>query len=119
MPKGRMLDPNRQTKQRLRASKRQEGATAERVDGKTTPGSGSQWHSKGDVVTKYWLIENKTTVTSEYGLKVSTLRKVVAEAALEGKTPALEIEFDGRVRETFVVLPLRVAQELGYGSREV
>jgi hypothetical protein len=116
VPKGRLLDPNRKARQRLTASKHQEEATAERLGGKRTPGSGNQWHSKNDVKSKEWLVENKTTEKERYSLKISDLRSLLMNAILEEKKPVMEVEFRGKLKESFVIMPLWAAKELGYAA---
>jgi len=78
---------------RANRSKKQEKQIASDVGGKTTPGSGNQWHSKGDVKSDAFLIEakrsdNRETIT----VKVSDLAKIRIEALMEGKSPVLQIE---------------------------
>ena len=79
-----------------RRSKIQERRTAQDFGGLTTPGSGNQWHSKGDVKTPNYLIECKTTSKDSYSLKSATWSKIATEALLEGKDPLMEIEFIDR-----------------------
>jgi hypothetical protein len=76
-----------------RRSKLQEAKAASDYGGKTRPGSGNQWHSKGDVITPDYLIECKTTTKSSYSLKCQDLLKIWKEAISESKIPVFEIEF--------------------------
>jgi len=76
-----------------RRSKLQEARTAKDFRGRVTPASGSQWHSKGDVKTKNWLIECKTTTKQSYSLKVQTWHKIWKEAMSEGRDPLMVIDF--------------------------
>lgn len=76
-----------------RISKLQEKKTAASFGGRTTPGSGNQWHSKGDVRTPSWLIECKATAKLSYSLKAETWSKIRTEALLEGRDPLMAIEF--------------------------
>lgn len=74
-------------------SKLQERRGARQYDGRLTPGSGNQWHSKGDIVTSAEMIEMKTTTKSIYPLDSRELRKLWDNALLDNKTPVFEIEF--------------------------
>lgn len=85
-----MLRNNNQKKSKL-----QEARAAKDYGGSITPGSGNQWHSKGDVITPEFLIECKTTQYTSYNLTSYTWRKIREEAVLINRTPAMEIEVDG------------------------
>lgn len=61
--------------------------------GRRQPGSGSQWHAKGDTKSADWLIECKFTDKDQYALKLSVLKSHGMRAILEGKKPLLQIEF--------------------------
>lgn len=64
-----------------------------------TPGSGSKWHSKSDVVTDRFRIEAKTKEkpSKSITLKKEWLDKIGIEAFETGKTPVLAFSFgDGR-----------------------
>lgn len=93
----------------LKRSRLQESRAARDYGGSTTPASGSQWHSKGDVKTPDFLIECKTTRFTSYNLTSYTWRKISQEAVLENRTPAMEIEVDGL---TLVVLDKEDFREL-------
>lgn len=86
-----------------RISKLQEARAATDYGGRTTPGSGNQWHSKGDVKTSDFLIECKTTTKLSYSLKAATWQKIRNEAVLEELYPLMEIEFFGNAT-TLVVM---------------
>lgn len=75
-------------------SKIQEAKAAQSYGGKTTPGSGNQWHSKGDIKTDRFLIECKTTLKSSYSINIKTWRKIWWEAISEGRDPFMEIQFE-------------------------
>lgn len=92
MPKGRLLDPSRSAKVKLRKSKKQEERTATQVGGRVVPGSGNQWHSKSDVSSDKWLIENKRTDKKSYALKVEELALAKVRAAREGKKPMMQVD---------------------------
>ena len=77
-----------------RVSKIQEARTARDFGGRTTPASGSQWHSKGDVKTNNWLIECKTTSKLSYSLKAETWHKIWTEAISEGRDPIMVLDFE-------------------------
>lgn len=68
-------------------SNRQEKAVAKAVGGKQTANSGATTFSKGDVTTKSWLIECKTSTTekSSFSIKKDWLKKNREEAFAMGK----------------------------------
>lgn len=102
--KGRLLDPARKHKLRIKRARTQESRTAKHLGGKLTPGSGNQWHSKGDVSTAEYLVENKDrTESKRYVLKKTDLRTFTLQAFKEGKTPVLQIDFG---EDKYVVLRL-------------
>lgn len=83
----------------------QETRVAADLGGRRQPGSGSQWHSKGDVSTPTYLVECKQTDKGSYGLKLDTLRKIEREAAAAGKEPLFQVEFHGTGRiDQYVVI---------------
>jgi len=86
-----LLHPNNK-----KLSKLQEAKTARDFGGVITPGSGNQWHSKGDVRTPDFLVECKLTSKDSYSLKASTWSKIATEALLEGRDPVMEINFIDR-----------------------
>ena len=92
-----MLHPSNHRRSRL-----QESRAEKDYGGKRTPGSGNQWHTKGDVKTDRLLVECKTTVKKSYSLKLEDLVKHMAYGILENKIPVFEIEFSPW--KTFIVL---------------
>lgn len=93
----------------LKASRKQEARVAGDYGGRVTPGSGNQWHAKGDVKAKRFLIECKTTEAASYRLDKATLTKIRIEAVKEGKHPALCIDIQG---VEYFVIPGYVFKEL-------
>lgn len=73
------------------------------------PGSGNQWHSKGDVKSSGWLWECKRTDKASIQLRLVDLLKIEAEAIQVGRRAALELELG---RRGYVVLPRGVFDEL-------
>lgn len=80
----------------LRRSVRQERAIARDTGGRRQAASGSLPGLKGDVKTKSWLIEAKTTAGVTYTLKLRTWRKIEQEALVARKEPVLVLEISGR-----------------------
>lgn len=76
-------------------SKRQELRASRLYNGKLTPGSGNQWHTKGDVITDEEMIELKTTTKDIYPLDWRVLKEHLTNALLAGKMPVFEIEYAG------------------------
>ncbi len=79
----------------LKRSRLQEKRAARDYDGTVQAGSGNQWHSKGDVRTRNFLIECKTTVHQSYSLARQTWEKIRAEATLDDRLPAMEVDISG------------------------
>lgn len=96
---------------------RAEKRTAKRLGGRTTPASGSQQHSKGDINLPDFLVENKATSGGSFSVKLDWLQKISHEATGVNKVAALAFQFvDGRgvpVRDgKWVAVPEYVFQEL-------
>lgn len=80
------------TKRKKKKSNKQERELAKRVGGKTQAGSGNQWHSRGDVEDKDFLIECKYTKHKSFRVSVDLWEEITEKAfAMGGKTPAIEI----------------------------
>jgi hypothetical protein len=103
-----------------KVSRLQEKRAAKDYKGKTTPGSGNQWHSKGDVRSADYLIECKTTSKASYSLRADTMSKIMDEALLENRTPIMEVEF-GEHGITCVIMDkndfLEIMLERSHGSQ--
>lgn len=96
MRKGRLL--NRSTVKRIDSSRKQERRLAKDLGGKVQPGSGNQWHSKGDVKVKRksgdrWLIEAKHTEKKQFTLKEQVLKENILHATMEGAKSVVQVEF--------------------------
>lgn len=74
-------------------SKIQELRIAEDVGGRRNPASGGIPGFKGDVETRKFLVEAKTTDRKRFCLTEKMLAKIDSEALNYGKIPALVIEF--------------------------
>jgi len=81
----RLLDRKRGLKAEHRVAKREKG--------KVTPGSGNQWHSKGDVKSDARLIQVKSTVKKSYAITLKSLDEIERQAAAVDREPAFVIEF--------------------------
>lgn len=89
-----------------RTVKKQERRVAEDVGGRRQVGSGNQWHAKGDVSSRRFLIETKQTGSKSYGLTLQVLDKINLEAAKAGKEPVLQVDFMKPAGiDSFVVIP--------------
>lgn len=109
MPKGRLLNPARSASQSQKRSKLQERSTANDINGRTQPGSGNQWHSKGDVKSAHWLVECKTTQQSSFRITDLMWKVLRLNALREGKIPALQIDLQ---EEKLVAIPYDVWLDL-------
>ena len=76
-------------------SRKQEVRLAKAVGGKRVIASGAFWSQKGDVRSKELLIEAKWTGKSSVSIKAAVLEKIVTEAILDGRKPALAISLNG------------------------
>jgi hypothetical protein len=85
-------------KQRKKRSDKQEKTLAQELKslgGATKPGSGNQWHSKGDVEDKEFLHECKYTQYKSYSLTLKTWKEIEEKAfSMGGKIPAMHILLD-------------------------
>jgi hypothetical protein len=100
--------------------KRHEREIAERAGERQVPGSGNQLGSPGDTVGLHFLRDGKATTKAGMSLKAEWLRKIVEQALRLGKTPVLELRFEGAeipVPKDWVLLPAEDFQEILDGSR--
>lgn len=72
------------------------------LGGRRTPGSGNQWHTKGDVISRDFMGEDKTTKHSSFSLKLDDLKKLERNALAAGRTPVFSVNFCGTNR--FIIL---------------
>lgn len=85
-------DTKRKVKKRKRRSDKQERELAKRVGGKAQPGSGNQWHSKGDVIDKDFLHECKYTKNKSFSISIDLWNEIDMKAfQMGGKRPAIEL----------------------------
>ena len=84
----------------LKASQRQERRIADKVGGRTTPGSGNGFR-KNDVRTDLVSYEMKYTGAKQYTLKSADLETGARHALLDGREFAFGIEMQG---ENWIVL---------------
>lgn len=77
-------------------SHEQEQRGALQHNGRVQPGSGSGQHNKGDVKTKYELIEYKRTDGKAIRVEAADLAKNRGRALVEQRTPLFGIEVGGR-----------------------
>jgi len=82
---------------------KKEKADEKDFNGKRTSGSGSKWHSKGDVKTNVYLIEDKTTDKGTYAIGVKLWRKIYTEAILSQRIPLFSIKFNKDGTELIVI----------------
>jgi Holliday junction resolvase len=70
---------------------RHEKAIAMALMGQRVSGSGSQWHSKGDVITDTELVECKATRSKSYSVGVDRWNKITDEATTVGREPVMAV----------------------------
>lgn len=95
----------------------QEERVARVVGGRRVPGSGASMFAKGDVRSEHFLVECKRTEHASLSLKKEWLDKISAEAATEGREPALAIEIAGGAlsahgEREWIMIPLRIFRKL-------
>jgi hypothetical protein len=85
-------------------SKKQEKQLAERIGGRTTPGSGSGQYQHGDVkLRKITTIECKTTKHKSFSVTTDLLDKLDAAVFGSGEIPMFEIELELGKRKAVVM----------------
>ena len=82
-------------------SQKHEKRLAKKIGGSRNAASGALWSRKGDVRSADLLIEHKWTGKKQTTIKSDVLKKIVREAILDGRMPALGIHLDG---ENYVIL---------------
>jgi hypothetical protein len=81
-------------------------------EGRRTKGSGNQWHSKGDVKAKRFLIEDKSTEHKSFTVTKKLWEKIWGEAIINGRIPILSLRIDCKDPLDLVVLDQRDFLEL-------
>jgi hypothetical protein len=87
-------------------SNRQEKKVAKSLNGRKTANSGATLFSKGDVATKYFLIECKTSITQKQSMSIKKewLEKIEEEAFSMGKPySTLAFNFGDNGENYFVI----------------
>lgn len=79
----------------VRKSRKQEVSVAERMGGTRVPGSGAVPGLDGDVKSKTWLIECKTTSHDSFKLTMKDWNKIAGEAGLSMRKPVMFIDING------------------------
>jgi hypothetical protein len=67
-----------------------------RLGMRLTPGSGNQWHSKGDFKNQDYLVEHKSTVHNSISIKKAWWDKICEEAFNEMRTPVISVVFSDK-----------------------
>lgn len=90
----------------------------DRFKGEATPNSGATPGRPGDVSLKEFLVEDKFTGRKSYSVTCELLNKICKEAYSVGKSPAFIVHFEDHIGQfnpdTWVLLPLDVAEEKGF-----
>ena len=78
-------------------SKKSENQASEIFSGRRQPNSGAvnRFDLKGDVKSKHFLVEDKTTDKASYTLKLDTWREISDQAWKTKRRPAMRLEFTG------------------------
>lgn len=101
-------------------SKQQEKKVANTINGKTTPNSGARPYLKGDVSSKNWLLECKTTTTAKqsFAIKKQWLETIKEEAFQAGKMNYAVVFSFGPNQENYYILNEQKFKELCLGDEE-
>lgn len=80
------------TKRRSKFSERRAAAI---IGGKVQPASGAinRFDLKGDVKSKHFLVDDKTTTLGSYSISVKLWRKLTREAFMNKRAPLVRVEF--------------------------
>lgn len=100
---------------RRKKSIRQEQRVADRLEGRTTPGSGSGWATKNDVKTSDLSLEIKYTDKKSYSLKRVDLERAERQALMDsGREFAFVVGFGSVLNGT----SMKIDREYVVVSRE-
>lgn len=77
-------------------SQKSEKEAAAKFKGRTQIASGALSHSKGDIRTEKFLIEDKITEKSSYGVSRKVWDKIAKEGLQVGRTPLLRVTLAGK-----------------------
>jgi len=97
------------------ASRKQEDLAAEILAGRTQPASGAFQGHKGDVITRFFKLECKTTENRSLSIKAAWLDKLWREAEMDDQIPAMAIEFQRLspvIGKQWALIPLPVLATL-------
>jgi len=97
------------------AARRHQERVAEAMVGRVQPASGAFDGHKGDVITRFFKLECKTTQFRSLSVKSDWLTKLFIEAERESQLPALAVEFQQlpvAVGKQWVMIPLPVLTRL-------
>lgn len=107
------VSKSRISAQNVKRSRRQEAKTRSEIGGRGQPGSGNQWHSKGDNKGRGYITEEKTTHKDSFRLKLADLRLNQARAVAEGCEGVVQVQFDGDgVASRWAVVPWETWEQL-------
>ena len=84
-------------------------------DGKRTRGSGNQWNNRGDIKSKIFLIEAKSTDKNSFSITQKLWKKIWEEAIRTQRIPILSIRLNKNDMD-MVVLERRDFLELMKGG---
>lgn len=92
--------------------RKQEKRIAKKMGGRKQPRSGGITGHRGDVKSKQFLVETKTTSKKSYSLTTKVLTKISEEAFGQNRDPLVVVQFEkghesGMVEE-WVVLPATI-----------
>jgi len=97
------------------SARRHQDRVAEALVGKVQPASGAVVGYKGDVVTRFFKVECKTTGRKSMSIKSDWLTKLFIEAEQEQQLPAMALEFQQlslAVGKQWALIPLPVLSRL-------
>lgn len=114
-------EKGRETKRRVKLSRKLESEVAEQIGGSAQPASGSSRLPgfKGDIRRMgEWRVEHKfTEALRSFNLKLTDLAHIIGIATEANENPALIVDFR-RVGEAFAVIPFTLFTELIDAAKE-
>lgn len=103
----------RQTDSHIRAPKQEKEWATRLPGGETVPGSGAGW-MKGDVSSRVFRLECKTTGKQSFSVTREMIEKIEEAALAHGQVPALIVEFndDGKKVMEVAIVPTWVIENV-------
>lgn len=76
----------------MKTWQKKEKSDGKAFGGRRNSGSGKNWYNKGDVKTKIYLIEDKTTKHNSFSVTSKLWNKISREAVMSQRIPILSVK---------------------------